>query len=87
MPGAGAVPICILACPPPTFPPIRPGCSYNGNRAPFGLYVHTPWFTKDTIEGTNRFLEYALQLDGVYAVTVRQVIEWLQVGAARLAGR
>ncbi|KAI7837264.1 hypothetical protein COHA_008878 [Chlorella ohadii] len=52
--------------------------SYNGNRAPFGLYVHTPWFTKDTIEGTNRFLEYALQLDGVYAVTVRQVIEWLQ---------
>jgi LysM repeat protein len=52
--------------------------SYNGNRAPFGLYIHTPWFNKDTIEGTNRFLEYALQLEGVYAVTARQVIEWMQ---------
>lgn len=52
------------------------------------LTSSTPWFTKDTIEGTNRFLEYALSLDGVYAVTVRQVIEWLQVGAtAGPAGR
>lgn len=55
--------------------------SYEGNRAPFGLYIHTPWFNKDTIEGTNRFLEYALELDGVYAMTVRQVIEWMQASS------
>jgi LysM repeat protein len=68
--------LCVAWHPITQSPP--PTCSYNGNRAPFGLYIHTPWFNKDTIEGTNRFLEYALQLEGVYAVTARQVIEWMQ---------
>lgn len=53
--------------------------SYNGNRSPFGIYVHTPWATNQSIAATNDFLEWALKLPGTYVVTVRQVIEWMQV--------
>ncbi|EFN57642.1 hypothetical protein CHLNCDRAFT_142762 [Chlorella variabilis] len=52
--------------------------SYNGNRAPFGIYVHTPWATPDAVAATNDFLSWALALNGTYAVTMRTVIEWMK---------
>lgn len=52
--------------------------SYNGNRAPFGIYVHTPWFTEGNIQAANNFLKYALELNNTWVVTVRQVLEWMQ---------
>lgn len=52
--------------------------SYYGNRAPYGLYIHTPWLTPDNIQAANNFLEYALGLNNTWVVTVRQVIEWMQ---------
>jgi hypothetical protein len=57
--------------------------SYNGNRSPFGIYVHTPWANNQSIAATNDFLEWALALRGTYVVTMRQVIEWMQVRRGR----
>ena len=57
--------------------------SYNGNRAPYGIYLHTPWFTPDNVQAVNDFLDAALALPDVWVVTARQVIEWMQV---RLGG-
>lgn len=51
--------------------------SYQGNRAPFGLYIHSPWFTKGNIQATNQFLEYALSQPDTYAVTNRQLLQWM----------
>jgi len=34
--------------------------AYNGNRAPFPIYLHAPWFTDENIAATNKFIEYAL---------------------------
>ena len=63
--------------------------SYNGNRSPYGVYVHTPWFTPDNVQAVNDFLSYALALPDVWVVTARQVIEWMQVwgGGRGGAGR
>ncbi|KAI3438445.1 hypothetical protein D9Q98_000875 [Chlorella vulgaris] len=52
--------------------------SYNGNRSPFGLYVHTPWAVNSSVQATNQFLDWALGLNDTYVVTMRQVIEWMQ---------
>lgn len=66
---------------PPLLPPPLPARSYYGNRAPYGLYIHTPWLTPDNIQAANNFLEYALGLNNTWVVTVRQVIEWMQASA------
>jgi LysM repeat protein/peptidoglycan/xylan/chitin deacetylase (PgdA/CDA1 family) len=62
--------------------------AYNGNRAPFPLFVHAPWFTDARIKLANQFIEYALSKPDVYFVTFKQLIDWLnnpvpasQVGA------
>jgi len=55
---------------------------YNGNRAPFGFYVHSAWFS----EGINpnhlpayiAFIDYLQTLPDVYLVGVSQVIEWIK---------
>ncbi|KAL4444896.1 hypothetical protein ABPG77_003946 [Micractinium sp. CCAP 211/92] len=52
--------------------------SYYGNRAPYGLYIHTPWLTPGNIQAANNFLAYALGLNNTWVVTVRQVIAWMQ---------
>lgn len=71
--------------PAPAAPPHRPPPrSYNGNRAPYGLYIHTPWLTPDNIQAANNFLDYALGLNNTWVVTVRQVIEWMQARGACL---
>jgi hypothetical protein len=57
--------------------------SYNGNRSPFGLYVHTPWAVNSSVQATNQFLDWALGLNDTYVVTMRQVIEWMQVGRSQ----
>lgn len=52
--------------------------AYNGNRAPFPIYVHAPWFTPENINATNRFIEYALSKPDVFFVTMQQLINWIK---------
>ena len=52
--------------------------AYNGNRAPFPIFVHAPWFTDERIQLTNKFIEYALSKPGVYFVTITQLINWMK---------
>lgn len=53
---------------------------YTGNRAPFPIYVHSPWFEKsDSVSGTREFIKYALSHPDVYFVTIRQLIEWTKL--------
>eukprot|EP00890_Picochlorum_soloecismus_P000809 jgi/Picsp_1/1729/NSC_05202-R1_hypothetical chitooligosaccharide deacetylase len=52
--------------------------AYNGNRAPFPIYLHAPWFTDDNIAATNKFIEYALSKGDVYFVTMTELINWMQ---------
>jgi LysM repeat protein len=61
--------------------------AYNGNRAPFPIYVHAPWFTPEHINLANQFIEYALSKPNVYFVTIRQLIDWMNnpVPASQLA--
>ena len=63
--------------------------AYSGNRAPFPIYVHAPWFTPDHVAASNKFIKYALTKPNVYFVTMRQLVQWMmnpvpasQVGAA-----
>lgn len=61
--------------------------AYNGNRAPFPIFVHAPWFTPERIALTNEFIDYALSKPNVYFVTVRQMLDWIAnpVPASQLA--
>ena len=52
--------------------------TYNGNRAPFPIYLHAPWFTDDNIAATNKFIEYALSKGDVYFVTMKELINWMK---------
>ena len=52
--------------------------AYNGNRAPFPVFVHAPWFTPDHVTAMNKFVDYALQKPNVFFVTIRQLINWIQ---------
>jgi LysM repeat protein len=52
--------------------------TYNGNRAPFPMYLHAPWFTDDNIAATNKFIEYALSKGDVYFVTMKELINWME---------
>ncbi|KAL4424580.1 hypothetical protein ABPG77_009164 [Micractinium sp. CCAP 211/92] len=51
--------------------------SYNGNRAPFPLFVHTPWI-EEFDKGMRAFVDYAATKPDVYFVTVRQLLAWMQ---------
>jgi len=61
--------------------------AYSGNRAPFPIFVHAPWFTPERIAMTNEFIDYALSKPNVYFVTVRQMLDWMAnpVPASQLA--
>ncbi|KAL4514928.1 hypothetical protein Ndes2526A_g03722 [Nannochloris sp. 'desiccata'] len=61
--------------------------AYNGNRAPFPIFVHAPWFTPERTAKTNEFIDYALSKPNVYFVTVRQMLDWMAnpVPASQLA--
>jgi len=62
--------------------------NYNGNRAPFGIYLHTSWLSDksktndtDTTQhaiGLRNFLEGLAAKEDVWVVTIPQVIEWMK---------
>jgi hypothetical protein len=57
--------------------------SYEGNRAPFPLFIHTPWMTRGThLQQLQRFVKEIAQLEGVYLVTMRQLLAWMKVRTA-----
>uniref|UniRef100_A0A1A9ZI54 NodB homology domain-containing protein n=1 Tax=Glossina pallidipes TaxID=7398 RepID=A0A1A9ZI54_GLOPL len=53
---------------------------YEGNRAPFGMYLHAAWFSRGNnyLKAFRKFLEYANSLHDVYLVTPSQVIQYLK---------
>jgi LysM repeat protein/peptidoglycan/xylan/chitin deacetylase (PgdA/CDA1 family) len=63
--------------------------AYNGNRAPFPLFVHAPWFGKPASNTANaiKFMQYALSKPNVYFVTIQQLLAWMAnpVPASQLA--
>lgn len=52
--------------------------AYTGNRAPFPIYVHAPWFTPSHVAAAKKFVEYALAKPNVYFVTIQQLLKWMQ---------
>lgn len=63
---------------------------YNGNRAPFGLYLHPVWFSgalpppagapsaAEQVSLLNEFLDYIQSKPDVYMVTSQQLISYMQ---------
>lgn len=52
---------------------------YNDNRAPFGLNMHAAWFFfDDYIKATHTFVERLLQLDDVYIISGKKVLDWMR---------
>lgn len=51
---------------------------YNGNRAPFGIWVHPAWLNEDRINWVNEFLSQALKLPDVYVVSMQDVITYMK---------
>jgi peptidoglycan/xylan/chitin deacetylase (PgdA/CDA1 family) len=55
--------------------------SYEGNRAPVGMFVHAAWLTElfpGHKEGYAAFLDYLGTLNDVYIVSVQKAIEWFK---------
>jgi hypothetical protein len=62
--------------------------NYKGDRAPFGVFLHTSWLsdkssTNDTdttqhAKGLRTFLEGLSKYEDVWVVTIPQVIEWMK---------
>jgi len=52
--------------------------NYYNNRAPFGVFLHAPWFTDKNTRALNQFMDYAMSLPNVWAITTRQLIEWMK---------
>lgn len=61
--------------------------NYNNNRAPFGVFLHAPWFNDKNTRALNQFMDYAMSLPDVWAITTRQLIEWMKdpVPASQMA--
>ena len=53
---------------------------YNGNRAPFGVYAHSAWFSMqgNPLEAFNTFLDKIQSLPEVYIVTQSQMLAWVR---------
>ena len=52
--------------------------NYNANRAPFGVYLHAPWFTDKNTAALNQFMDYAMAKPDVWVLTMRQLAEWMK---------
>jgi len=57
--------------------------AYNNNRAPLPIFLHATWGNfsinvPDMVAETRKFVEYAVQKEGVWAVTMSQLIDWLK---------
>jgi len=51
---------------------------YNGNRAPFGIWLHPSWLSDGRAEVLHRFIEWARRLPDVWFVTGTQLIEYMK---------
>lgn len=52
---------------------------YNTTRTPFGLNMHAAWFyTRYNLKAMLRFLDALAQMDDVYVVTVKQMLDWMK---------
>ena len=51
--------------------------AYAGNRAPFPLFLHSPWFTDENVKATRDFITYALGKGDVFFVTVQEMLQWM----------
>ncbi|KAH3833062.1 uncharacterized protein LOC127880081 [Dreissena polymorpha] len=52
---------------------------YTTNRAPMGINMHASWFYyPDRKAAMDKFIQKLVQMDDVYIVTIKQVIEWLK---------
>ncbi|WAR00417.1 CDA8-like protein [Mya arenaria] len=52
---------------------------YKGNRAPMGINMHASWFYyPDRKAAMDRFIKKLGQLDDVFIVSIKQVIDWLK---------
>lgn len=49
--------------------------AYKGNRAPFPVFIHTPWLEKNR-DDMEKFADYARSQPGVYFVTIQQLLAW-----------
>ncbi|KAH7622737.1 hypothetical protein Ndes2526B_g03576 [Nannochloris sp. 'desiccata'] len=54
--------------------------NYNGNRAPFGIYLHSTWFDSAgaNADALNKFLDWAMAQPNVWAITTKDLIRWMQ---------
>ncbi|KAL4420271.1 hypothetical protein ABPG77_005611 [Micractinium sp. CCAP 211/92] len=50
--------------------------TYAGNRAPFPIFVHSPYLS-DNLGDVQRFIEYAASKPNTYFVTMRQMLAWM----------
>lgn len=52
---------------------------YNGNKAPFGWYIHSSWFAHEhSWGGYLKFIDYLQSLKDVYIVSVADGLEWVR---------
>nr|XP_042913473.1 chitin deacetylase 8-like [Parasteatoda tepidariorum] len=52
---------------------------YDSNRAPFPVFLHEAWLRdKHRLEGFLQFFDTILTMEGVQAVTLRQVVEYMR---------
>ena len=52
---------------------------YHDNRAPFPVYLHEAWLKNDERrDGYFQFVDWLLNQEDVYLVTMQQVIEWMR---------
>ncbi|KAF2900103.1 hypothetical protein ILUMI_06084 [Ignelater luminosus] len=53
---------------------------YEGNRAPFGFYVHAAWFARNPVyfEAYLEFIDYLQKHQDVYLVGVQRALQWVQ---------
>lgn len=53
--------------------------SYNGNRAPIGVYTHITWFDQPGMtDALNEFITYVLEHEDARFVTATQLVNWLE---------
>jgi len=52
---------------------------YEGNRSPFGLFMHSAWFAyPGHFEGYEKFLDWLSSFDDVYLTTISELLEWVK---------
>jgi len=54
--------------------------NYNGDKAPFGFYVHATWLSinPEHLEAYKKFVDYLQTLPDVYIVGIHRALEWVK---------